>query len=131
MAIERKSSLYELLRRPEIDWAALQKIVGQLFDLDGVDLEVGEQLEIQAKYAGYIERQNIQAERLQQQEKTALPEDMDYTRVMGLSNEARQRLLSIRPLTIGQAARIPGITPAAISLLLVHLKASRPSRKSA
>ena len=131
VAIERKSSLYELLRRPEIDWAALQKIVGQLFDLDEVDPEVGEQLEIQAKYAGYIERQNIQAERLQQQEKTALPEDMDYTRVTGLSNEARQRLLSIRPLTIGQAARIPGITPAAISLLLVHLKASRPSRKSA
>lgn len=131
VAIERKSNLYELLRRPEIGWAALQRIAGRPFDLDEVASEVGEQLEIQAKYAGYIERQNIQAERLQQQEKTALPEDMDYTRVTGLSNEARQRLLSIRPLTIGQAARIPGITPAAISLLLVHLRASHSSRKSA
>ncbi len=129
--IEREYSLYELLRRPEVDLTMLQKLTVRELGLDNISAEVGEQLEIQAKYAGYIERQNLQAERMTQQEETKLPDNMDYAGIAGLSNEAKQRLSAIRPLTIGQAARIPGITPAAISLLLVHLKMDSSSRKSA
>ena len=129
--IEREYSLYELLRRPEVDLTMLQKLTVRELGLDNISAEVSEQLEIQAKYAGYIERQNLQAERMTQQEETKLPDNMDYAGIAGLSNEAKQRLSAIRPLTIGQAARIPGITPAAISLLLVHLKMDSSSRKSA
>lgn len=129
--IEHEYSLYELLRRPEVDLQTLQKLTVRRLGLDDISTEVGEQLEIQAKYAGYIERQNLQAERMTQQEETKLPDNMDYAEVTGLSNEAKQRLSAIRPLTIGQAARISGITPAAISLLLVHLKTNSSSRKSA
>ena len=117
------------MRRPEVDLPTLQKLTAQ--DLSDISAEVGEQLEIQAKYAGYIERQNLQVQRLVQQENVKLPEDLNYASVVGLSNEAKQKLMEIRPLTIGQAARISGITPSAISLLLVHLKANNLSRKSA
>ena len=127
--LKRESNLYELLRRPEVDLPTLQKLTAQ--DLSDISAEVGEQLEIQAKYAGYIERQNLQVQRLVQQENVKLPEDLNYASVVGLSNEAKQKLMEIRPLTIGQAARISGITPSAISLLLVHLKANNLSRKSA
>lgn len=130
-AIERGYSLYELLRRPGVNLSKLQKLTTKELGLDNISAEVGEQLEIQAKYVGYIERQNVQAERLMQQEETKLPDNMDYAGIAGLSNEVKQRLSTIRPLTIGQAARIPGITPAAVSLLLVHLKANDMARKSA
>jgi tRNA uridine 5-carboxymethylaminomethyl modification enzyme len=80
------------------------------------------QIEIQAKYRGYIDRQREEVVRREQHEETVLPSDMDYTDVRGLSNEVQQKLKQHRPETLGQASRISGITPAAISLLLVHLK---------
>jgi len=83
---------------------------------------VAEQVEIQAKYAGYITRQQEEILRSRRHENTRLPEDLDYTQVSGLSTEERQKLARLRPLTLGQAARVPGVTPTAISLLLIHLK---------
>ncbi len=126
--LKHEYSMYELLRRPEVDFENLQKLSKQ--DLSDIPAEICEQLEIQAKYAGYIERQKVQVERLMQQEEVKLPQDFNYAAISGLSNEAKQKLSEIKPLTIGQAARISGITPSTISLLLVHLK-SKPSRKSA
>jgi len=89
-----------------------------------VDLpdSVAEQVEIQAKYAGYIERQRQEIGRQSRDEATALPQDLDYDRVHGLSTEIRQKLTSFRPHTLGQAQRIPGVTPAALSALAIHLK---------
>ena len=84
--------------------------------------DAAEQVEIQAKYAGYIERQQEEIERLRQHEQTRLPEDLDYASLNGLSNEIRAKLADVRPQTLGQASRIPGVTPAAVSLLLIHLK---------
>jgi tRNA uridine 5-carboxymethylaminomethyl modification enzyme len=86
------------------------------------DQAVAEQVEIQAKYQGYIRRQEIEVARNEERESLALPRDFDYARVRGLSVEVQQRLSRFRPSTIGQAARMQGMTPAAISLLLVHLK---------
>ena len=86
------------------------------------DAEVAEQVEIQAKYAGYIDRQQQQVARAVEHEQKTLPSQLDYSKVVGLSTEVKQRLREHCPQTIGQAARIPGVTPAAISLLLVHLK---------
>jgi tRNA uridine 5-carboxymethylaminomethyl modification enzyme len=80
------------------------------------------QVEVQAKYAGYLQRQSDEIERQHRYEELRLPADIDYSQVGGLSNEARERLGDVRPETLGQAARIPGLTPAAVSLLLVHLK---------
>ena len=80
------------------------------------------QIEVQAKYAGYIDRQKREIAKHAKQETLRLPEDIDYARVDGLSNEARQRLESTRPVTIGQASRLEGMTPSAVSLLLIHLK---------
>jgi tRNA uridine 5-carboxymethylaminomethyl modification enzyme len=118
--LAREHSLLDLLRRPEVDYNALVSLPGTG---PGVaDAQAAEQVEIQAKYAGYIERQQDEIERHQRHEDTRLPDDLDYTEVRGLSIEARQQLARHRPATLGQAARISGITPAAISLLLVHLK---------
>jgi tRNA uridine 5-carboxymethylaminomethyl modification enzyme len=86
--------------------------------------QIRAQLEVAAKYAGYIERQEEEIARQRRNEETRLPADLDYSRVTGLSNEVRQKLVQIRPATVGQAARIPGVTPAAVSILLVHLKKS-------
>jgi tRNA uridine 5-carboxymethylaminomethyl modification enzyme len=83
---------------------------------------VAEQVEIQAKYAGYIARQQAEIDRQRRNETARLPEDLDYSRVRGLSNEVQQKLSDYRPQTLGQASRIPGVTPAAISILLVHMK---------
>jgi tRNA uridine 5-carboxymethylaminomethyl modification enzyme len=89
----------------------------------GVDNpKVAEQVEIQAKYSGYIDRQRDEIERARHNEALALPEGIDYGNVRGLSSEVREKLARHRPATIGQAGRIPGVTPAAVSLLLVHLK---------
>jgi tRNA uridine 5-carboxymethylaminomethyl modification enzyme len=128
--ISREYRLFDLLRRPEVDYAGLMTLpkAGP-----GVaDEVVAEQLEIQAKYAGYIERQQEEIERHRRYETLALPADLDYGNVRGLSNEVRQKLEHHRPATIGQASRVSGVTPAAISLLLVHLKKqSGQSRKKA
>lgn len=127
--LKREANLYDLLRRPEVNLQALQQLAQQhVFNMAD---DVAEQIEIQAKYAGYIERQQVQVQRMAQQEDVRLPENIDYAAVVGLSNEAKQKLQQVRPLTLGQAARISGITPSAISLLLVHLKAARVTKQSA
>lgn len=118
--IEREYSLYELLRRPNVSYSALMSLAGAGAPVD--DDKVAEQVETQAKYQGYIERQKNEISRQAEQESLKLPVDMDYSAVRGLSTEARQKLNLHRPETLGQAGRISGITPAAISLLLVHLK---------
>jgi len=119
--LRREITCLELLRRPEITYAQLAQLVKVTAGVE-VALEVQQQVEIQAKYGGYIERQEAEIARLRRYEEAILPEDLDYTQVYGLSNEVRQKLIQHRPATLGQAARIPGLTPAAISLLLVHLK---------
>jgi tRNA uridine 5-carboxymethylaminomethyl modification enzyme len=119
-ALTRDANLMELLRRPEVSYAALTGLPGAGPAID--DRQAAEQVEIQAKYAGYIERQQDEIARHQRHEETRLPEDLDYAAVRGLSIEVRQKLDRHRPATLGQAARISGVTPAAISLLLVHLK---------
>ena len=126
--LKHEYSMYELLRRPEVNLEKLQLLSKQ--DLGDIPPAVSEQLEIQAKYAGYIERQHIEVEKLSLQEELKLPQDMNYNAITGLSNEAKQKLMEIKPHTLGQAARISGITPSTISLLLVHLK-SRPVQKPA
>ncbi len=126
--LKHEYSMYELLRRPEVDFEKLQQLSKQ--DFSSIPSTVKEQLEIQAKYAGYIERQNLEVEKLSHQEEVKLSPDMNYAAINGLSNEAKQKLMEIKPHTIGQAARISGITPSTISLLLVHLK-SKPVQKIA
>ena len=118
--LERECSLFDLLRRPGVTYADIAR--WRRDDAPAVDTEVASQVEIAAKYAGYIERQADEVERQRAQESTALPEGLDYASIRGLSKEVRQKLAQHRPETIGQASRIQGVTPAAISLLLVHLK---------
>lgn len=126
--LTRESTAAELLCRPEMDYAAVSGIstVG-MFDaseLASVEqrAQVELQLEVQAKYAGYIERQEREIAQQAKQESLRLPDDIDYEVVNGLSNEARQRLVAARPMTLGQASRLEGMTPSAVSLLLIHLK---------
>ena len=114
----REYRLIELLRRPEVSYRDIAAISGD----SGVSADVAEQVEIQCKYAGYIERQQQEIERLRRHENTVLSADFDYQAVAGLSHEVRQKLVAVRPQTLAQAARIPGVTPAAISLLLIHLR---------
>lgn len=116
--LEREQRALDLLRRPGVDYGALAAIIGESV----ADPAVAEQVEVQAKYAGYIERQTRDIERQRVHEETPLPATFDYGRVPGLSHEVRQKLEAGRPATLGQAARLPGITPAAISLLLIHLR---------
>jgi tRNA uridine 5-carboxymethylaminomethyl modification enzyme len=118
--IEREYTLHELLRRPNVSYRSLSSISSPVEDID--DDAVMEQVEIQAKYQGYIARQQDEIERREGQDSMPLPADLDYAEVRGLSTEVRQTLSRQRPETVGQAARISGITPAAISLLLVHLR---------
>ena len=119
-ALEREYSLFDLLRRPNVSYDSLMSLPAAG---DGErDPAVREQVEIAAKYAGYIDRQKDEVSRQLAQEHLALPADLDYASVRGLSKEVQQRLTQHRPETVGQASRIQGITPAAISLLLVHLK---------
>jgi tRNA uridine 5-carboxymethylaminomethyl modification enzyme len=127
-ALEREHSLFDLLRRPETSYHRLQR---WLEGPPAEDAAVAEQVEIAAKYAGYIERQKAEVERALSQESTPIPMDLDYGGVRGLSREAQQKLAEHRPETVGQAARIQGMTPAAISLLLVHLKRRGALQKSA
>jgi tRNA uridine 5-carboxymethylaminomethyl modification enzyme len=118
--MERDYSLFDLLRRPEVSYGALMTLPGAGEPVN--EAQVVEQLEIQAKYQGYIDRQKDEVERSRGQETLALPADLDYRNVRGLSIEVQQKLDQHRPETLGQASRIQGVTPAAISLLLVHLK---------
>jgi tRNA uridine 5-carboxymethylaminomethyl modification enzyme len=129
--LDRDYPLEELLRRPGVSYRSLCRLNRP--DVDVSDPAVVEQVEIQTKYQGYIERQRTEVERQRAHDDTRLPADLDYRAVRGLSVEVRQKLEQHRPETLGQAARISGITPAAISLLLVHLKrgaALRPTTAS-
>ena len=118
-------NLLNLLARPEIDYATLV----ELTDAPVVDNQVAEQVEIKTKYAGYIDRQQDEIAKLRASEDTKLPDDLDYASISGLSKEIQFKLGSTRPATLGQASRIPGVTPAAISLLLIHLKKRSAGQK--
>ena len=115
--LSREYSLYDLLKRPELTVSDILNVTG-----DQVEAAVAEQIEISAKYAGYIDRQLEDVERLRKHEDTMIPDDFDYETVEGLSNEIKQKLMNVRPNNLGRAARVPGVTPAAISLLLIYLK---------
>ena len=119
--LEREYTLHDLLRRPDVDYASLMSLeIGNATEL--LDPQVIEQVEIQAKYQGYIERQVGEVAKSLANEEARLPADFDYAQIGGLSKEVQQKLAQHRPQTIGQASRIQGITPAAISMLLVYLK---------
>jgi tRNA uridine 5-carboxymethylaminomethyl modification enzyme len=125
-AVRDVVSAFDLLRRPEVSYEQVVELVGPMAanDDDRLAAQVRVQLEVAAKYAGYIERQEEEIERQRRNEETRLPAELDYSRVAGLSTEVRQKLSDVRPATVGQAARVPGVTPAAVSILLVHLKKS-------
>jgi tRNA uridine 5-carboxymethylaminomethyl modification enzyme len=131
--IEREYALLELLRRPDVNYTSLMTLPGAGRGVE--DEKVAEQVETQAKYHGYIERQRYEIGRNEQYENLGLPEELDYCGVRGLSIEVQQKLNLHKPETIAQAARISGVTPAAISLLLVHLKRgfldTKPKQKHA
>jgi tRNA uridine 5-carboxymethylaminomethyl modification enzyme len=122
----RDQSAFELLRRPEVGHAQLIELDPELSIVAGLDdrlpAQVSLDLEVQASYSGYIERAMDEIERARRHEELPLPPDLDYSRLNALSNEVRQKLAAIRPATLGQAARVPGVTPAAVSILLVHLR---------
>jgi tRNA uridine 5-carboxymethylaminomethyl modification enzyme len=118
--IEREYSLYELLRRPNVSYESLMSM-GSSGNF-GCNKEIADQVETQAKYQGYIERQKVEISRQADNEMLKIPPGINYAEVRGLSTEVRQKFNQHKPETLGQAARISGITPAAISILLVHLK---------
>ena len=126
VAVSRETNVLDLIKRPELDYATLMQVpsLGPAV----ADAKVAEQVEIGVKYAGYLDRQRDEIERQQRHENTAIATDFDYASVRGLSAEVQQKLESVRPQTIGQAQRIPGMTPAAISLLVVHLERARRIR---
>ncbi|MFV2033378.1 MAG: FAD-dependent oxidoreductase, partial [Gammaproteobacteria bacterium] len=127
--LTREYRLSEILKRPEVE---IEHLMPFIDDSESCPSRVREQAEINAKYAGYLSRQQQEIEKASHNEQTTLPESLDYNEVRGLSNEVCQKLRDHRPATIGQASRISGITPAAISLLLVHLKRRQPAiQKSA
>jgi tRNA uridine 5-carboxymethylaminomethyl modification enzyme len=127
--LQREYSLLDLLKRPEIDL----DLIGKITNHPITSLQVKEQIEINTKYEGYIDRQNIDIKKTIKNKNTQIPLDFDYSIISGLSNEVRQKLEDIKPIDVGQAGRIPGVTPAAISLLLVFLKrhTEQKSRKLA
>ncbi|MCV6589768.1 MAG: tRNA uridine-5-carboxymethylaminomethyl(34) synthesis enzyme MnmG [Marinobacterium sp.] len=124
--LSREYSLADLIRRPELTYADVAGLKDEAVD----NLQVAEQVEIQLKYAGYIDRQKDEIAQMRRQENTLLPDDFDYEQVGGLSNELKAKLLEVRPVTIAQASRIQGMTPAAISLLLVYIKKRQLAEKS-
>jgi tRNA uridine 5-carboxymethylaminomethyl modification enzyme len=127
--LSREQFAAELLRRPELGYAELVAVEG--IGPGVTDSVVAMQVEIRAKYAGYLLRQTEEIERQRRHGEQTLPLNFDYNAVHGLSNEVCERLREVRPLTLSQAARIPGVTPAAVSLLLVHIKKHQLARKSA
>jgi len=124
--VSRETNVLDLIKRPELDYARLMAVpsIGPAVD----DAQVAEQVEIGVKYAGYLDRQRDEIERQQRNESTPIPAGFDFASVRGLSAEVQQKLERVQPETIGQAQRIPGMTPAAISLLLVHLERARRTR---
>jgi tRNA uridine 5-carboxymethylaminomethyl modification enzyme len=127
--ITHEYNLLDLLKRPNIVYSDVANLKNT--PDDSVDEQVSEQVQIAVKYAGYISRQAEDIERLRRQENTKLPDDLDYSSMEGISNEVKQKLNQLRPETLAAASRIQGITPAAVSLLLVHLKKRAIARKSA
>ncbi len=126
VAVSRETNALDLLRRPELNYAKLMQVPA--LGPPVADARVAEQVETAAKYSGYLQRQNEEIARQRRNEETRIPVDFDYAGVRGLSAEVMQKLARTRPQTIGQAIRISGVTPAAISLLLVHLKRHAPRR---
>ena len=126
VAVSRETNVLDLIKRPELDYAQLMQVPS--LGPTVADAKVAEQVEIGVKYAGYLDRQREEIERQQRHEATPIAEAFDYATVRGLPTEALQKLERVRPQTIGQAQRIPGMTPAAISLLLVHLERARRGR---
>ena len=129
-ALGREYNLANLLKRPNVSVENLIEKAGYVWP----DEEVNEQIEIDLKYEGYISRQQEEIDRLKSEEGMVIPAVLDYGVIIGLSNEVRQKLIDVQPETIGQASRISGVTPAAVSLLMVHIKKSkhlRASQKSA
>jgi tRNA uridine 5-carboxymethylaminomethyl modification enzyme len=140
--LAQDTTAFELLKRPGVGYETLLEIAGApewlpedecdeepVLSIDArLPAQIRTQVEVRARYAGYLERQQEEIERARRNEETRLPEDLDYCELAGLSHEVRQRLTEARPATLGQAGRIPGVTPAAVSILLVHLKkrAARP-----
>ncbi len=131
--LSREQTLAELLARPELSHEKLMKLIQPewLPPDSPIARQAAEQVEIQLKYQGYIERQRGEIEQLRRQEDTILPPELDYAAMPGLSNELRQKLTGARPENLGRAARIPGMTPAALSLILVYLKKQQPPRRKA
>jgi tRNA uridine 5-carboxymethylaminomethyl modification enzyme len=117
--LKQPCSLFEIMKRPEIDYAALES--AQLA-APGIDPEVSHQVETLAKYEGYIQRQQQMVEKFRHLEAWAIPPDMRYDGISGLSTEVKHKLHQVRPVSLGQASRIAGITPAALSILMVLLK---------
>jgi tRNA uridine 5-carboxymethylaminomethyl modification enzyme len=126
IAVSRETTVLDMIKRPELDYAKLVSVpsIGPGVE----DAKVAEQVEIGVKYSGYLDRQREEIERQQRNEDTTIPSGFDYAGVRGLSFEVLQKLERVQPQTVGQAQRIPGMTPAAISLLLVHLTRARRSR---
>jgi len=129
--LRREHRALELLKRPDLDYAGLTALpaVGRRTpaadEYPELADQVGAQVEIEARYAGYVRRQQDEIERSRGKDELSLPGDLDYAAIPGLSHEIRQKLAQVRPGTLGQAARIPGVTPVAVSLLLVHLAKRR------
>jgi tRNA uridine 5-carboxymethylaminomethyl modification enzyme len=117
--VKQATSLKEILKRPEVSFSDLLQFDADLSDFDR---EVQDQVEIQFKYEGYLKRQQEQIDRFKRLENLKIPEDMDFQSIIGLSNEVKEKLSTLRPISIGQASRISGVTPAAISILIVNLK---------
>jgi tRNA uridine 5-carboxymethylaminomethyl modification enzyme len=120
--IEDSLVLVQLLKRPELCYADIEAIEGVSSSLP---IDIRNQVEIQVKYEGYLKRQESEVIRFKRLEKTAIPPGFDYSKLPGLSNELKQKLIQIQPLSLGQASRIEGITPAALSVLMLHLKKSK------
>jgi tRNA uridine 5-carboxymethylaminomethyl modification enzyme len=129
VALSKESRALDLLKRPEIGYTDLMKINGLGPGVN--DVKVAEQVDVQVRYAGYVTRQAAEVEKNQRNEHSKIPQGFDYSQVPGLSAELREKLQHTLPESIGQAARIPGMTPAAISLLLVFLKRGKNDRQVA
>ena len=123
--LTKSSNLLDILKRPELDYQKLHQVA----ELPDIDPTVGEQIEIDIKYAGYIDRQKDDVDRLKRNEATVIPADFNYQAIHGLSNEATAKLEQIRPISLGMASRIQGVTPAALSLLLIYLKKHKMKSK--
>jgi tRNA uridine 5-carboxymethylaminomethyl modification enzyme len=123
--LTKSSNLLDILKRPELDYQKLHQAAA----LPDIDPTVGEQIEIDIKYAGYIDRQKDDVDRLKRNEATVIPADFNYQAIHGLSNEATAKLEQIRPISLGMASRIQGVTPAALSLLLIYLKKHKMKSK--